>query len=301
MKRAFFALAAVLCLAAWPGPPPSSAQEVPRGAACGDCHADQVRQMASQVHMRLEPFEVGGRAVGCEGCHGDGARHIESGVAADIRRFDTEGSGDAACLECHRTRGLSEWHASTHAREDVSCSECHTIHKASRPLDSCQKCHADVAGRFQLPYRHPVREQKMSCASCHDVHAGTDKQLATHQRTNDLCYRCHQDKEGPFIFEHAPVQEDCMQCHDPHGAVSRGMLAVSEPMLCLQCHEFHFHTGYRSADGEVTVGGVPRDNPLGRFSFNAGMTTRCTQCHQRIHGTDLASQGVSSSGRGLLR
>jgi DmsE family decaheme c-type cytochrome len=304
MKRTLVALAPLLALVTWLGPPASAQTpgDTASGVSCVDCHEDVVKAMATQTHMRLEPFEVGGRTVGCEGCHGDGTKHAEAGGdAALIRRFDKEGSGDAACLECHKGRGLPEWHASTHAREEIGCSQCHSVHTASTPLDVCQRCHADVTAKLQLPYRHPLRERKMTCTSCHDTHAATEKHLLTHQRTNDLCYQCHQDKEGPFAFEHSPVEEDCLQCHDPHGSVARGLLTVGEPALCLQCHEFHFHSAYRAADGEVEVGGVPRESPLGRYSFNAGMSTRCTVCHQRVHGSDLPSQGTPSSGRGLAR
>jgi DmsE family decaheme c-type cytochrome len=305
MKRALFALAALLTLVAWLGAPPTAAQSAEgdsSGLSCADCHEDMVIGMASQVHMRIEPFEVGGRVVGCEGCHGDGTQHMESGGDASlIKVFDEEGSGDASCLECHQGRGLHEWNASTHAREEVSCSSCHRIHQASKPLSACLECHGNVVAQTQLPFRHPLREGMMSCSSCHNPHASTEHQILTHERTSEMCFRCHQDKQGPFIFEHPPVQEDCSLCHNPHGSVHRGMLAMGDPALCLQCHEFHFHAGYKSADGEVEIGGFPRESPLGAFSFNAGFTTRCGLCHQRVHGSDLPTQGTPSRGRGLGR
>jgi hypothetical protein len=86
----------------------------------------------------------------------------------------------------------------------------------------------------------------------------------------------------------------------PHGSVADNLLAANEPTICLQCHEFHFHAGYRASDDEeVDVGGIPRENPLGAQGFNRAMTTKCTQCHQRIHGSDLPSQTVAGGGRGL--
>lgn len=303
MTRASTALAAVLALVAWWGPAVVSAQT--EGDAdrlsCADCHEDAARGMAHQIHMSIEPFEVDGRAVGCEGCHGDGTKHAEAGGDTSLIRTFAEGTGQEACLECHQNRGLHEWTASTHAQEEISCSSCHSIHQATKPASACLDCHGDVVAQTQLPFRHPLKENMMSCASCHDPHAATESQLVTHQRTSELCFNCHQDKQGPFIFEHAPVQEDCSLCHNPHGSVNRGMLAMGEPALCLQCHEFHFHSGYRSADGEVEIGGSHRENPLGNYSFNAGFGTRCTLCHQRVHGSDLPSQGVPSSGRGLGR
>ena len=191
-----------------------------------------------------------------------------------IQGFASGGVGDEACMSCHLLKGLPEWHASTHASENVGCSDCHTIHTPSNALDSCQTCHGDVVASFQLPSHHPVREGKMDCASCHDVHNSREQLLRTSQRSNDLCYSCHQDKEGPFIFEHEPVVEDCRTCHVPHGAVANNLLTANEPALCLQCHEFHFHAGYRASENdEVDVGGIPRENPLGPRGFNIAFTT----------------------------
>ena len=59
----------------------------------------------------------------------------------------------------------------------------------------------------------------MSCSSCHNPHAAGESMLTNNNmRLNDLCYTCHQSQEGPFVFEHAPVVEDCGICHTPHGA-----------------------------------------------------------------------------------
>ena len=77
----------------------------------------------------------------------------------------------------------------------------------------------------------------MSCADCHNPHG----ELTTHERTNDLCLSCHSRYQGPFVFGHAPVEDDCTICHDPHGSVANNLLVQNEPFLCLQCHEGHFH------------------------------------------------------------
>ena len=270
---------------------------------CGMCHDEVAAAMANQVHMRIKPFEVGGHAVGCQGCHGDGTKHMEEeGDPSYIRTFEDKTQEDVdACLQCHQLKGQGEWHASVHAAEGLTCFDCHTIHTHTNPRESCRKCHADVASQMQLPSHHPVREGKMSCVSCHDPHAATEAMMRTQGRVNDLCYTCHQDKEGPFIFEHEPVEENCLLCHDPHGTVANNLLTANEPMLCLQCHEFHFHAGLASPDGPVDVGGTERENPFGRDSMNVAFTTRCTQCHPKVHGSDLPSQTVPGRGRGLTR
>ena len=269
---------------------------------CTACHDEIVAGMKNQIHMRIARFEAGGRLVGCEGCHGNGAAHAEQADPELIFGFDEPGD-QKACLTCHAGGHLLEWPVSAHAAQGVECLDCHTVHGEDRPLDACQTCHGDVVTQTRMPSHHPIQEGKMSCASCHDAHAGTEMQLKTgHQRVNDLCYQCHLDKEGPFVFEHEPVVEDCRTCHTPHGSVADNLLVANEPMLCLQCHDLHFHAGYRASEAEeVDVGGIERDNPHGPFGFNRAMTTQCTQCHVRIHGSDLPSQSVPSRGRGLTQ
>ncbi len=141
----------------------------------------------------------------------------------------------------------------------------------------------------------------MNCSSCHNSHMASEFHLKTHQRTNELCYECHPQVEGPFIFEHSPVQEDCAHCHVPHGSVARNLLSIGEPAVCLQCHDFHFHAGYLAAEEEAEIGGTVRRSPLGEHSFNAAFTTKCTQCHSRVHGSDLPSQSVPGGGKGKVR
>ena len=36
-----------------------------------------------------------------------------------------------------------------------------------------------------------------------------------------VCYKCHVDKQGPFVYEHVPVKtEGCSSCHTPHGSTN---------------------------------------------------------------------------------
>ena len=280
---------------------PPVAADVP---VCADCHEEATASMTNQIHMRIQPFEVSGRQVGCEGCHGDGEAHMEEGDPSLIRTFaDWTPDDMAACVDCHGTKGLEEWDASTHAMENVACGTCHGIHKAKKAASACGDCHSDVIAQFQLPSHHPVPEKMMGCYDCHDPHAATEGMLKTdHMRKNDLCYTCHQSQEGPFIFEHEPVQEDCSLCHQPHGAVANNLLTANEPMLCLQCHEFHFHAGlYSPEEHEVEVGGREFANPYGVDGMNRSFTTKCSTCHSQIHGSDLPAQTLAGAGFGMTR
>jgi DmsE family decaheme c-type cytochrome len=271
-------------------------------AACATCHEELAGAFAGTSHARVKAFEVGGGTTGCASCHGDVAKHLDSGDPADVRTFGKDATADsAACLDCHGARGMAEFSASAHAGE-AGCTTCHSVHSAKKPDRACASCHADVKAQMRAPSHHPIPEGKMSCASCHDVHKANESALKTVERNTDLCLSCHPSQQGPFIFEHAPVTEDCMICHQPHGSTANNLLVANEPYLCLQCHEFHFHTGYRSEEADpVTVGGRPYPNVMGEHGYQQAFSTKCTQCHTKVHGTDLPSQGVPGRGQALTR
>ncbi len=283
--------------------PPRAAASQPAWSGCSECHEEVVAHFTHTTHARLKSWEVGGREVGCAACHGDPTKHLETGEAEGLTRFSGDPETDsAACLTCHARRTTGDWSISVHAH-GLSCTSCHTIHRSSAPASTCASCHQEVQARMWAPSHHPVREGKMSCASCHDVHGGNPGALRTAERANDLCFTCHQAQQGPFIFQHAPVEEDCTICHDPHGSIANNLLVANEPFLCLQCHEFHFHTGFRTvaSEGTVIIGGKPFPNVQGPYGYIQAFGTKCTQCHIRVHGSDLPSNTVPGQGANLTR
>ncbi len=176
--------------------------------------------------------------------------------------------------------------------------------------------------KANFPSHHPINEGKMTCGDCHNPHG----ELNTSERTNDLCLDCHTRYQGPFVFGHAPVEDDCTTCHDPHGSVANNMLVQNEPFLCLQCHEGHFHllrNGFDPAnwtgavtvvnldlDGDGTAGNDPGEvknfssteeavtaaNPHGAEGWQMSFGTKCTTCHKVVHGSDLPSQPLGGGG-----
>ncbi|MCW5966768.1 MAG: hypothetical protein KIT83_22200, partial [Bryobacterales bacterium] len=170
-----------------------------------------------------------------------------------------------------------------------------------REPELCLDCHKEKRAQINYSSHHPVVEGRMTCSSCHNPHGGEGSLLRTSERGNDLCYSCHQNLQGPFVFEHAAVEEGCTSCHNPHGSVVNNMLTQNEPFLCLQCHEAHFHIGRDGISTPVNLPSGGSQNPFGSAGFRRGFSTKCTNCHSMVHGTDLPSQSVPSRGGSLTR
>lgn len=124
--------------------------------------------------------------------------------------------------------------------------DCHNPHKVEvkRLLvepdpNLCFRCHRERQAQAAYPSHHPLREGKMRCTSCHEPHGTPFTKLLKAVTVNQLCFTCHAEKEGPFVYEHPPVTEACTICHDPHGTTANNLLVQNEPFLCVQCHANH--------------------------------------------------------------
>lgn len=245
--------------------------------------------------------------VDCESCHGPGSLAIEGITPEKVEQDKKEGKETKCkyetlidyknlppqalsliCLKCHTanaTFNLHNWNANVHAINDVSCSDCHKVHKGpdlivspKETAEMCYKCHQEVRAEFSLPSHHPLREQRVFCTDCHDSHGGVlTEKLLRKNTIKEQCTQCHIEKEGPFVFEHAEATENCSTCHSHHGSINNNLLVVREPFLCLQCHEGH------------------RISSSSTEERKAAFYTRCTDCHSQIHGTDIPS--ASGEGR----
>jgi len=269
------------------------------------CHFhDKMRQdfEASTMGAQMSG-KTGMPIVDCESCHGPGSLAIEGLTEEKVKEEAAKGiqtkcdyetfididnlpapAKSLICLKCHTanaTFNLHNWNASTHAVNDVSCSDCHRIHAGPdlivKPRDTfqmCFECHQDIRAEFSLPNHHPVPEGKITCVDCHDSHGATADRLLRRDSLKATCTQCHAEKEGPFVFEHADQTEECTACHNQHGSVNTYLLKQSVPFLCLQCHSGHPHNPAVSYTTPELLGAY---------------YTRCTDCHSTIHGTDIPS------------
>lgn len=255
---------------------------------CYRCHASMQRQ--EEV---AHPHQIGGHlGFDCTTCHDPHGKVRES-------------SRTDLCLQCHdRNSPSMAWHSSSHFRAGVACTDCHNPHpdqnlqrivnishtNVARPprlpmsVDDpnvCYKCHADIYAKNAMPSHHPIKEGKLICGDCHDPHGQTQNNL-TEPTVNMVCYKCHAEKQGPFVYEHPPVTENCDYCHEPHGTVANNLLRQPATFLCLRCH-----TGHRTMPGHP--GGAPLADVGTTPGLQRAFYTDCTQCHAQVHGSDLPS------------
>jgi DmsE family decaheme c-type cytochrome len=261
---------------------------------CQPCHEDIYNAFGKSPHAIVETEKKRGwDGKACESCHGPASKHAESGDAGLIRNPAklTAAQADRVCLSCHlETPTHVSRPQSAHAKNNISCVGCHTVHKngpnglvartAPAINQQCSTCHTAQWASFQRPYGHKLPQGAMSCVDCHDPHGSVlPKMLQTFAANDRGCFKCHGEKRGPFTFEHAAVKlEGCNACHEPHGSANPRMLVRQEVRLvCLDCHS-NLPT---PAPSTAAIGVTPpafHDLRNPRFR-------NCTVCHNKVHGS----------------
>jgi DmsE family decaheme c-type cytochrome len=302
-------LAAALLLSATSGSAqdktsaPAPSKEPPKPAeyvgsdTCQACHEDIFNAFQKNPHHQVETDKKRGfDGKACESCHGPGSKHAESMSAADIRNPAkiAPAAADKACLTCHLNEPTHVGRiTSSHARNQVACVACHSVHKngpdglVTRKTPDinklCASCHQDVWASFQRPYNHRLPQDAMSCVDCHNPHGTFEpRSLQTVSANEPGCLKCHGDKAGPFVYEHAPVKlEGCMACHQPHGSSNARMLTRQiVRLVCQECHS-DFQSVAPAKGG--TMGSIaPAIHDLASPRFQ-----NCTNCHQKVHGSNV--------------
>ncbi|MFA6028255.1 MAG: DmsE family decaheme c-type cytochrome [Elusimicrobiota bacterium] len=290
-ERLLAAFAAALCLSGYayaaevakaeaPKSAPAAKSDLVGSEACLACHADRAEYKKTTHGKAWASVKKIGSEQACETCHGAGSQHAAAAGDRNNPGFSTIKSGkelaadDGSCLSCHKQKNLMMWGTSAHKQNGVSCAKCHSMHDgegrkmlAKGATEGCVKCHAKQRADMRLPSHHPVPEGKMSCTSCHNPHGGIEGNLKA-DSGEELCAKCHSEKVGPFAFPHAPIEEGCGSCHVVHGSVNERLLKQQQQYLCVGCHvKVHSQT--------------TKDRILGK--------SRCTDCHQEIHGSDRSA------------
>ena len=270
--------------------------------ACVRCHDAQDRHFANTLHAKV--FRENPRTVlerqTCEACHGPASNHVANpGDRSALIGFTKEWGTPTPvqndrCLHCHDGGERLHWPESTHARNLLGCSDCHNpmarlsaTGLLAKPSisETCQTCHVQQKAEFHRRSHMPLPEGKMSCVDCHNPHGSVTKPLLKADSVNDVCYACHAEKRGPFLWEHAPVRERCTSCHQPHGSNYDTLLVAARPYLCQQCHNMpagHSSLFYNASQTAAAAaqGGAQSPRVIGRS---------CQNCHTQVHGSNHPS------------
>ena len=247
-------------------------------STCLDCHEDFDQEFHGTVH-ELSTNPGSGLVIGCTSCHAGWQAHLDDPSAENIGNPGklVQSEQVAICSQCHATPHQQAMLASDpHGRAGVSCADCHSVHSESVGLvlderqQFCYTCHRTVAAQFEARSAHPLLEENIRCTDCHSLGTNSDPMFDVgHDWT---CQNCHDEKSGPFRFEHQvtyahSVEGDgCVECHSPHGSPNDRLLNQPSDGLCWQCH----------------------GTPPGHLSAHAGIMVGldCVDCHTEIHGSD---------------
>jgi DmsE family decaheme c-type cytochrome len=257
---------------------------------CKTCHEDQFKNLEHTLHGKLLGTKLSRTALqarGCEACHGPGSKHLEDPAApATSLRFGKKttlpaADQNAVCAQCHQGGSQILGPGSRHEARDVSCATCHSVHapasdkgqlKKANQADLCVRCHQVRVMQFTRSSHMPLREGKLTCTSCHNPHGTVTEKLIPEISINESCLRCHADKRGPFLWEHAPVIESCTNCHVPHSSNNPPLLRIKQPRLCQQCHIASRHPSQPYGQNDRKV-----------------FARSCVNCHLNIHGSNHPS------------
>ncbi len=134
------------------------------------------------------------------------------------------------------------------------------------------RCHYDVSGsylhpvdiepgrekRAKIPADMPLRNGKITCATCHNIYLQCQKRLFVNEkvslrsvpymRKSEFCYKCHDKKKYRKLNPHDQITEDgrmavkkCLYCHtekpdETQDRYKDVRLIGDIEMMCQRCH-----------------------------------------------------------------
>ncbi|MCC6815833.1 MAG: cytochrome c family protein [Saprospiraceae bacterium] len=195
----------------------------------------------------------------------------------------------------------------------IDCRKCHTKNMTDPiPHNECMSCHQDFhQGQFS------IQKEKKDCHLCHTTESFklTLFSLEQHQVSNFplegahqavACNECHW-KENKWLFK--PISTQCTQCHqDIH--INYMDRKYYQPNECQSCHQneawnkisFDHTITEFSLDGkhlEVQCSACHfkvNENEKIEQTFN-NLNTKCSGCHENIHGTQFEIEGITDCKR----
>ncbi len=188
----------------------------------------------------VTPYTASG-ADTCLACHNvpevTGIFRTRHGAPTDPR--SPFGHGQLQCEACHGPGGA---HAGMQMIDDklarVIEFEADSAASAETQNGMCLGCHEADVGFSAHGGAHD--DNRVSCASCHQLHSTTDAVRGTSTQA-EKCYTCHAFRRADSLKAYShPLREGkmaCTGCHSPHGATTEKLL-VRQTIndTCYQCH-----------------------------------------------------------------
>ncbi|WP_242343963.1 cytochrome c3 family protein [Anaeromyxobacter terrae] len=188
-----------------------------RDGSCLDCHAAHASDHAGLLKAPREEL--------CFGCHDAKALLPKSVRHAPV--------AEGRCLECHDPHGSDRPNALRAAQDRAACLRCHDVRAPSGKGTPGRSARLDLS----KPNVHPALDAG-ECGACHETgHSGELPKLLK-KRPVELCYECHDRKDGTPFPHGAVTLGDCTACHDPHASEQKKLLArKTDKELCFGCHQ----------------------------------------------------------------
>lgn len=193
----------------------------PINPGCLECHATAIRPLSASPLTNSYEKDTLVTGISCATCHGAGEEHIAaqrgrslSGIKAhddailNPTRFSRDRQVDL-CALCHSGTQREE------IAPALSYMPGEPLGNYFRPLVSGDAERPDVHGNQVGLLRRSrcfLSSPKMSCSTCHDVHAA-ERPAAAY---SDRCLTCHRWQSCGVAKKIGPrIADNCIDCHMP--------------------------------------------------------------------------------------
>lgn len=242
-----------------------AAKAVERDKVCTTCHDASWDKPILSIYQTRHGVKGDARTPGCQSCHGTSDGHLKNpGTSPDV-----------------------VFGAKSKVSSQDKNAVCLTCHKAGK------RAHWDGS-------QH--QGQDLACASCHTVHAPSDKVLAKATQP-EVCYTCHKTvrAENHRISTHPILagKVACSDCHNPHGTTGPKLLVKNGVnATCYTCHaEKRGPLLWEHAP--VTDDCTNCHSPHGSVvapMLKARVPFLCQECHVNEHASSLRQSGNTMNG-----
>ncbi|WP_443093451.1 PKD domain-containing protein, partial [Geomonas limicola] len=188
---------------------------------CQNCHQGIGIGTSTNVFAKWSSSTHRAQLVMCGKCHvgADSGGHpgmLTNGTVNESTFLYTRGGGNF-CLSCHSASIGSDFAASPHSANSLTCSSCHTqgVHNPDVIDNVCNGCHRDASGNVA---NHPFAIGANPCIACHNPHSTAGSAAgATSAHFNNMT-------AAGYPASYVTSRSNCSNCH----ADSSANLAVRQ-------------------------------------------------------------------------